>query len=216
MAEIRVNHNRLMMSRVWGFGLWAAVAASAVYWGLKLFVPALPVLPHANVAATESSPRGDLSRLFGAETAGAVAAAAAEVAAPESDRFELVGVVAPRSGGGPREGIALISVDGKPPRVYRVGAVIDGDTVLQAVERRGASLGPSGGASNIRLDIPPPALAATGVPQPAAGAVIAPPRALPPAFTAPPPVRPMQPRALLRQSGASEPQGMRGDAVKAE
>ena len=205
-----------MMTRVWAFGLWAAVAASVGFWGLKLFVPASAVPPHAVVAATDSSPRGDLSRLFGASVA--PAAEEPEPEAPESDRFELVGVVAPRDGGASRQGVALIAVDGKPARAYRVGAVVDGDTVLQSVERRGASLGPSGGAAQIKLDIPPPAPAATGVPQPATGAVPVPPRAVapPPAFTPQQPVRPLPPRALMRQPGASEPQGMRGDALQTE
>lgn len=202
---------------MWAFGLWAAVAASAVYWGLKLFVPAVQAPAHTSVAVAEASPRGDLSRLFGAEAAPVAAAEVAEE--PESDRFELIGVVAPREGGGAREGLALIAVDGKPPRAYRVGAVVDGDMVLHGVGRRSASLGPSGGAANITLDIPPPPPAATGVPQPAAGAVALPPRPVtpaftPPAFTPPQPVRPQPLRALTRQSPASELQSAPNDALE--
>jgi general secretion pathway protein C len=203
-----------MMTRVWAFGLWAAAAASGVYWGLKLFVSAVPAPPHASVAAVQSSPRGDLSRLFGAEVA--PVAAADEAAAPESDRFELIGVVAPRVAGASREGVALIAVDGKPPRAYRIGAVVDGDTVLQAVGRRSASLGPSGAAANITLDIPPPPPAATGVPQPAAGALAAPPRAVLPAVTPPQPARLPIPRAPTWQPPASEPQAIRSDALQTD
>ena len=90
--------------------------------------------------------RGDLTRLLGVDPAPVVAAAAPEPAADA--RFKLVGVVSPRSPQAAREGLALIAVDGKPPRAYRVGAVVDGPNVLQAVNARGATLGPArrGGA----------------------------------------------------------------------
>ena len=146
-----------MTAKWWAFGLWAAVAASALYWGLKLFVPGTPVPPHAMVAAMAASPRGDLTRLLGADP---VAQAAAAPLA--SSRFQLIGVVAPRGEFPSREGVALIAVDGKPAKVYRVGAVVEGDTVLQAVAQRGAKLGPREGEATVSLDIPPPAPAATG------------------------------------------------------
>jgi general secretion pathway protein C len=193
-----------MMTRAWAFGLWAAAAASAVFWGLKLFVTPVPAPPFAAVAATAPSPRGDLSRLFGVDAAPLAAPEAAPP--PESDRFALIGVVAPRAGAGAGEGVALIAVDGKSPRAYRVGAVIDGDTVLQGVSARGASLGPRGGAAVVALDLPPPAPAATGVPQPAAGAVFTPPplpmpAARPPSARAgvPPQLQPPRPQPQMPQ-----------------
>jgi general secretion pathway protein C len=145
------------MAKLWTFGLWAAVAASAVFWGLKLFVPARPAPPHATVAALATSPRGDLTRLFGTDPVAAVAEAP-----PANARFQLVGVVAPRAAFPSREGVALIAVDGKPPKAYRVGAAVENNLVLQSVAQRGASLGPRDGAATVALDIPPPAAAATG------------------------------------------------------
>lgn len=171
-----------MMAKWWAFGLWAAVAASAVFWGLKLFVPGTPVPPHAAVAAMAASPRGDLTRLLGVDPVAAVAEAP-----PASTRFQLVGVVAPRASFPSREGVALIAVDGKPPRTYRVGAVIENNLVLQSVAQRGASLGPRDGAATVALDIPPPAPAATGsLPSVGAAPVPVPPRAGPPGYPAPP------------------------------
>jgi general secretion pathway protein C len=171
-----------MTARWTAFGLWAAVAASVVYWGLKLFVPGTPAPVHAAVASLATPPRGDLSRLLGVD-------AAPDVAPPPqaSARFHLIGVVAPRAEGAAREGLALIAVDDKPPRAYRVGALIDGDTVLQAVHARGVALGPRGGAANFTLDIPPPAPAATGAlptfggaaPPPVAAPFVRPARPLP-------------------------------------
>jgi general secretion pathway protein C len=57
---------------------------------------------------------------------------------------------------------ALISVDGKPAKAFRIGALVDGQNVLQSVHARGASLGPRGGPTAIALNIPPPVAAATG------------------------------------------------------
>lgn len=181
--------------------LWAAVAASAVYWGLQLFVPGTPAPAHAAVAGMTTPPRGDLTRLLGADVAPAVAAAPTP-----SARFHLIGVVAPRSAAAAREGVALIAVDDKPARAYRVGSVIEGNTVLQAVRARGATLGPQGGPANLSLDIPPPAPAATGA-LPGVGA--APPAGVRPgpgpgmpAFGSPPRLLP-QPSAI---SGSPMPQ----------
>ena len=171
-----------MSARWWAFGVWAAVAACAAYWGLRLFVPSRPVPADAVVAPAAASPRGDLARLFGADAQPQSAEAAP---APTSNRFQLLGVVAPRPDGAAREGVALIAVDGKPARAYRVGAPIDGDPVLQSVRARGASLGPAGGVVQVSLEIPPPAAAATGVLPPAAGAPAVPSPAGPAVVPAP-------------------------------
>lgn len=175
-----------MTARWWAFGVWAAVAACAAYWGLRLFVPGRPVPAAAVVAPSGANPRGDLARLLGADAQPQAAADAAPVAAPS--RFQLVGVVAPRHDPASREGVALIAVDGKPPRAYRVGTPVDGDTVLQSVRARGASLGPRGGVVQVSLEIPPPPAAATGVMPPAAGMAAGSPAPLP--VVAPPPALP--------------------------
>lgn len=142
------------------------MAIGLVFWALRLFVQAPDVAATA-VAVDDGAPRrGELSRLLGAEP---VAAAAAPPAA--ASRFKLVGVVAPRQSGAggsdKRVGVALISVDDKPPRPYRIGARIDGETVLQAVGPRSASIGNAGeGAASVVLDIPP-------LPAPATGSLVA-------------------------------------------
>ena len=156
-----MNHNPPMSPRWFTFFVWAAVAASALAWGLKLTVTPPPAPPQTTVVDTDSFARGDLSRLFGAE-APAPMANATPVAAADA-RFSLVGVVSPRSAKAAAEGLALIAVDGKPAKTFRVGAVVDGENVLQAVQPRGATLGPRGGPSLIALAIAPPAAAATGV-----------------------------------------------------
>lgn len=143
---------------------WAAVAASAVFWGLRVFVQAPAAPPQARLADPAVAVRGDLTRLLGADAAPAVAARPSPVAVADP-RYTLVGVVSPRDAArGSREGVALIATDGKPPRAYRVGATVDGDHVLQAVSQRGAQIGPRGGPPAVALELPPPAAAATGRP----------------------------------------------------
>lgn len=136
---------------------WAAFAASAVFWLLRMS-GAAPVAPLHTVPVSEVVvPHGDLTRLFGAEPA--PAAAQPEVPALAS-RFHLLGVVAPKSPQAPA--IALIAFDGKPPRAFRIGATLDGDIVLQTVESRGVDIGPRGGPAAAHLELPPLAPAATG------------------------------------------------------
>jgi general secretion pathway protein C len=60
-------------------------------------------------------------------------------------------VVANRS----QKGAALIAVDGKPPKPYRVGAPVDEGIVLQSVESRRAVLAGPDGAPVLTLDLPP-------------------------------------------------------------
>ncbi len=172
--------------------VWALAAGSALFWGLKVFVKAPPLPPHTQTAAPAVAARGDLSRLLGADAAPPVAADAPQ-AAPDA-RFQLIGVVSPRSPQAAREGVALIAVDGKPAKAFRVGAVVDGQNILQTVAARGATLGPRGGAALVALDLPPPAPAATGqlpspMPMPPSGGAV-------PGFVLPQaagPVRPLRP-----------------------
>jgi len=138
------------------FALWALAAGSVVYWGLKLGtgearvdVPPAPARP---VAAVDPAA---LARLLGA----APEAVAAPIAAPSlASRFRLVGVAAGASSGG---GAAVIAVDGKPARPYRVGSVIEEGVMLQSVRARQAVLGaPGTGQPLLTLELPPPPVAA--------------------------------------------------------
>jgi len=188
-----------MSARWWTLVVWALVAASALAWGFRIFVRPPPAPPQARVAGNDAPVLGDLTRLLGPDAPPPVAQAAQEPAADA--RFKLIGVVNPRSPQAAREGVALIAVDGKPARAYRIGAVVDGANVLQRVDARGASLGPARGPAAIALKVPPPAPAATAVLPPATPPV--PPRAgLAPAPGAPvtvppavaPPANPLMPQ----------------------
>lgn len=130
----------------------------AAAWGLRLFVPARPAPLHTTTVDTAVSPRGDLTRLFGVE---APPAPVAEAPPPDA-RFKLIGVAAPRAAGHAGEGYAVIAVDGKPARAFRLGGVVDGEIVLQEVRPRGATLGPRHGPPTVALEIPPLPPPATG------------------------------------------------------
>ncbi len=151
-----------MLARLSGFVVWALVAAGVVYWSLKLLVRA-PTAPAHSVAVTGTAAvRGDLTRLLGASPVATVAAVAAP---PQASRFRLHGVMAPKAQPAAKasgQGVALISMDGKPPRAYEVGARLDTGLVLQSVSLRGAAIGPAEGGASVSLEIPPLPPATTG------------------------------------------------------
>ena len=150
-----------MSSRWTGFFIWALVAASTAFWGVKIFAATRPVPPGAQAPQAVAA-NGPMDRLFGAVV---VPTVVAPVVPPESSRFQLVGVIAPP--GVTRDGFALISLDSQPARTWRVGATIDGNTSLLAVSKRGAEFGPAGGPTAFTLQLPEPAAAETGTLAPA-------------------------------------------------
>ncbi len=146
--------------------VWSLVAASAVFWALRMFAQSIPVPAGAGLAADAPVMGADLSRLLGAAPPPAVEQVAAPP--PQANRFRLTGVVATASDrtkrSGPAPGIALISVDGSPPKAYRVGDLIDSRLALVSVALRSASLGDRAAPGNVDfvLELPPPSAPATG------------------------------------------------------
>ncbi len=129
------------------FVLWAVAAASAVFWGLKLIggggVEAAALPPRSPPPADPAA----VARLLGATPKVAEAAPVSSLAS----RFALVGLVASRA----NDGAALIAVDGKPPKPFRVGATVEEGLVLQAVEARRARLGATlQGPAALTLELP--------------------------------------------------------------
>ena len=184
------HDNRRMFARLSAFVIWSLVAATAVFWLLRLSASPPPVPPYAVAVGNAVAVRGDLSRLFGAP----LRAPSLAQATPEApSRFKLVGVMAPRSGTAQAEvghGLALIAVDGKPAKPYAVGARLDSDLVLQSVGLRTASLGPAQGARSVLLELP-------ALPAPNSGV-------LPPGGVAPVPVvsAPVAPTGGTRMQSA--------------
>ncbi len=151
-----------MNARLAAFVIWAAVAASAMFWALRLGASS-PVAPTHTVAVAQAGlPRGDLTRVFGAAPPKA-ANQAVVVESPLASRFKLLGVAAPRREGD-RNGLALIAVDGKPARSFAVGATVDGELMLQAVHARGAKIGARGEPVQLHLELPALPPPSTGTP----------------------------------------------------
>ena len=157
-----IHDNRPMLARLCAFVIWALVAATAVFWGLRLVVAAPAAPAHAVPVGETAALRGDLSRLLGS----APVATRAAVAAPEAaSRFRLIGVMAPRAAAASAaegSGVALIAVDGKPPKAYAVGARLDGEVMLQSVSLRAASIAMGPGQAPVLLELAPLAPPATG------------------------------------------------------
>lgn len=210
-----MNDNRRMPARLSAFVIWALIAATAVFWGLRLFVQPATAPLHSVAMADALAGRSDLSRLLGQ----APVAATVAVAAPEAaSRFRLLGIMAPRhpsSAGAPlSSGLALIAVDGKPARAFVVGSRLEGDLVLQSVSLRQVSIGPAKGAHTMVLEIPPFAAPATGTspvaggPAPSAVGVAQPVPAVPAMapMGMPQPALPMPPSGPVQRDGGAATQ----------
>jgi len=127
--------------------VWAVVAYSAVVFALQ-WGDGVPV--DAVVAGSEQkqvAPDVDALAVSKALGAAAVQSASASLAG----RFVLVGVM----DGGPAQGVALICVDGKPAKPYRVGQTVTDGFVVLATGPKKAELGPQlGASSSVVLELP--------------------------------------------------------------
>ena len=134
-------------SRLTSLLVWAVVAYSAVVFALQ-WGGGVPV--DAVVAGSEQKqvlPEVDASAVSKALGAAPVQSASASLAS----RFVLVGVM----DGGPTQGVALISVDGKPAKPYRLGQTVTDGFVVLATGPIKAELGPQlGAASSLVLELP--------------------------------------------------------------
>lgn len=156
MQDAFGNHHNvhIMASRLFALIAWAAVAASLAFWGLRWIARPTGVPSNASSVALDGGAHGDTHRLLAgpAPTIPGVPAADAGAASALAARLKLLGVVAPRSG--TDQGVALMSIDGKPPRAVRVGGVVDGEMTLLSLNQRGAQIGPSQGPALLTLDLP--------------------------------------------------------------
>ncbi|MCW7539880.1 hypothetical protein OOT46_18760 [Aquabacterium sp. A7-Y] len=147
-----------MVSRLIAFVVWALVAGGAVFWTLRLSAQPLSVPAHAAPVVAQMGSPAAVSRMLGGGPERAPEQAAPP---PESARFKLIGVMAPRSGStGP--GVALLSIDGKPPKAFALGGRIEGDLTVQSLSLRAATIGRGESGSSFTLELPPPAPAQTG------------------------------------------------------
>jgi general secretion pathway protein C len=196
-----------MLSRFAAFVIWAAVAASIVFWALRLGTRPLAAPAHTQVVSAASGADADLGRLFGVDATAALPGEAMAPAVQADARFRLIGVVAPRAAAAAAEGLALIATDGKPAKAYRVGTAVDGEMVLLAVHARGASLGPRGQPAQVALELPvlPPPASGT-LPGAAAPPALPRPAPAPGARLLPPLPQPMLPPQMPPTQDANDPE----------
>lgn len=135
--------------------VWGLAAASITFWALRLSAPAESVAPPAVASAPPVVDPVVVGRLLGAVDASTVVVVAPEAAS----RFALLGVIADSDG----QGAALIAVDGKPARPFRVGAALADGYVLQSVGARAATVGGSAqGPAAFTLQLPARPMAIPG------------------------------------------------------
>lgn len=128
------------------------------YWGMAWLASPLPVPANTVSASLSDMPKTNPQRLLSlsAQTAAPEQAAVSESAV--SQRVQLVGLMAgtPQHAGA---GIALLVVDGKPAKTYRVGQAIDSELVVLSISRQGVNIGMQGATEGVTLaaqSLPPP------------------------------------------------------------
>lgn len=126
--------------------VWALAAGSMAYWGLRLF---------AGRGVAANLPTATAPTAIDSLTVARVLGARAPATVPQASlasRFALLGVVA----GSPGGGAALIAVDGKPARPFRVGSPVEEGLILQSAAARQATLAATqNGPALVTLDMPP-------------------------------------------------------------
>jgi hypothetical protein len=173
-----------------------ALWATRVLRGAPIAVPAA-----APLAAGGGNSRVDevvaSARLFGSRRPGVL-----------SDNVRPLGVVADAAG----RGSVIVSVDGQPPKVYRVGDTLDG-RLVSAIRPEEIELDSGGARQTFRLPLPRPSTPGVTVlgtgPQP----VIVP--ALPPPSQLPSMARRVTPdvQGPARDDGRPTPPAVRGQAM---
>jgi general secretion pathway protein C len=143
--------------RLTTFLLAAMAAASAAYWVLKWTSPTPPLRAPAALPPTQTIDTSKIAQLLGASATSAAKAPATSAL----DSYKLMGVIAQGSQG--TQGSALIAIDGKPAKPYRVGDKVSDTLVLHSVTARGAALAASLQAP-IAGKLELPAMAAVKVP----------------------------------------------------
>ncbi|MDE2401228.1 MAG: hypothetical protein KGL90_06150 [Burkholderiales bacterium] len=157
-----------MASRILALLIWAAVAATIAFWGLRWLGKPTPVPSNAMAVSLDNAARGDLRKLLTGPAEVEADTPNLSAASALGARLKLLGVVAPRHQGDVG-GLALLSIDSKPPRAVRAGATVDGDMVLRSISQRGVEIGPASGPTTVKLDLPGLPAASTGSLPPPSG-----------------------------------------------
>ena len=129
--------------------VWLLVGSSLVFWGLRL----LPA-PGGNAPVPAPTPLSQPHAQAMAPLLGVAAAVPDHPTAHtlQAPRVTVFGVMA---GHAANTGVALLAIDGKPPKPVRVGTELEPGMVVQSVHPREVRLGPSAeGPSTLTLTLP--------------------------------------------------------------
>ena len=131
--------SRSNLARLATLGLWAAAAASLVYWFLQMSVPVS--MPLAGLMATAPEQRGSQAPSIARALGHAPAQPLPAVNISAASHYKLWGVIAAASG----QGSALIAIGGQPPKAFQVGQKVDDDWTLTSLTPRQAKLNSTAG-----------------------------------------------------------------------
>lgn len=135
--------------RLVNFVLCALAGASVAYWGLRWlgYAPFMPAPTTPSVNANPSAPGSAKAQSTGSASINQdfqLVAQIMGVTAPQAagspqaaSRFSLLGVAF----AGSQQGAALIAIDGKPPKHFRVGQELDAGLRLLSLTPRGVNVG---------------------------------------------------------------------------
>lgn len=128
-----MTRGRLLLS----FVLFIALCASIAYWVLQLYDP--PLRPVAASSQQQvAAPRLEAAAaVFGGQSA-----------APTATNFQLRGVIV---SGTPRDSVAIIAVEGKPPQAFRANSEVAPGVTVQEVHRHYVLLSDSGTLKRVEL-----------------------------------------------------------------
>ncbi|GAA6143302.1 type II secretion system protein N [Hydrogenophaga sp. 5NK40-0174] len=128
--------------------LWLLVALSATYWGLRWAGRSEWTPVNTSLQSPVEANPVAVAMLLDSTPADAPEAEAPVV----QTRLALMGLVNQRG----EEGAALIAIDDKPPRPYRVGSVVADGLILRSVSAQGVRLSTEDNARELELDMPKP------------------------------------------------------------
>ncbi len=129
--------------------MWLAAALSITYWGLRLAGQSDWTPVNTSLQSSVEANPVAVAMLLDATPLEATE----EETPVVQTRFSLIGLV--NQGG--EQGAALIAIDDKPPRPYRVGSLVADGLILQSVTAKGARLAPAeGDRMALELSMPTP------------------------------------------------------------
>lgn len=144
MFSLRANRFGLHIATLC---MWLAAVGSGVYWALHMNASqSASNLPAVTMAKADQPDAASLAKIMGAT--------APQAAAPvnASSRFSLKGVVS----GAPGREAALIVIDDKPARAFRVGSTLEDGLILQSATARKVTLSATlNGPAVMTLEMPP-------------------------------------------------------------